>query len=106
MNKDIKQELYRIVDHFLTEAKNQNGEERSLDRLNADRHLAVENLEALFIKQQEEFVKKVENLPKQYSGYTTLEITKNNESVKDNHYKVYESDLNNLIADIKSKLIK
>jgi hypothetical protein len=56
MNENIKQELYRIVDHFLTEAKNQNGEERSLDRLNADRHLAVENLEALFARQKSEII--------------------------------------------------
>jgi hypothetical protein len=56
MNENIKQELYRIVDHFLTEAKNQNGEERSLDRLNADRHLAVENLEALFTRQKADII--------------------------------------------------
>ena len=62
MNENIKQELYKIVDHFLTEAKNQNGEERSLDRLNADRHLAVENLEALFIKQQEENQKIIDGI--------------------------------------------
>jgi hypothetical protein len=62
MSEDLKQELYRIVDHFLTEAKNQNGEERSLERLNADRHLAVENLEALFVKQQEENQKIIDGI--------------------------------------------
>jgi hypothetical protein len=56
MNEELKKELYRIVDHFLTEAKNQNGEERSLDRLNADRHLAVENLETLFTRQKAEII--------------------------------------------------
>ena len=62
MNEELKKELYRIVDHFLVEAKNQDGQERSLDRLNADRHLAVENLEALFTKQQEELNKNIDQL--------------------------------------------
>ena len=43
-----QQKIYRIVDSFLVEAKNQHGEERSIDALNRDRHLAVKNLMELF----------------------------------------------------------
>ena len=41
---EIIEEMYQIVDAFLVEAKDQNGNERSLERLNKDRHLAVESL--------------------------------------------------------------
>jgi hypothetical protein len=44
----MKNEIYKIIDSFLVEAKDQNGNERSLERLNEDRHLAAEALEALF----------------------------------------------------------
>ncbi|MBI4029166.1 MAG: hypothetical protein HY376_02270 [Candidatus Blackburnbacteria bacterium] len=44
----MKEEIYRIIDGFLTEAKDQNGNDRSLERLNADRHLAADELEKLF----------------------------------------------------------
>ena len=44
----MKEKIYKIVDSFLTEAKDLNGNERSLERLNQDRHLAVEKLEELF----------------------------------------------------------
>ena len=37
-----KEEIYRIVDSFLVEAKDQDGRDRSIKQLNADRHLAVE----------------------------------------------------------------
>lgn len=42
--KNIKRELYRLTDSFLVEGKDQNGKERSLERLNQDRHLFVENV--------------------------------------------------------------
>lgn len=42
-NKTIKS-IYEIIDSFLVEAKDQNGNERSLERLNQDRHLAAERL--------------------------------------------------------------
>ena len=42
-----KQEIYRIIDSFLAEAKDQNGKERSLEQLNQDRHLAAERFEDL-----------------------------------------------------------
>ena len=46
--KDLKEKIYEIVDSFLVEAKNQYGKERSLERLNQDRHLAVDALISLF----------------------------------------------------------
>jgi len=100
MPEELKKELYRIVDHFLVEAKNQNGEERSLERLNADRHLAVENIEALFAKQQEEFVKIVNR----HNAILKSMI----DEVKDRNGLPYCKNCGlseeNLIADIKSKL--
>ena len=41
---NVKQKIYQIVDSFLVEAKNQDGEERSLERLNGDRHLTVNKI--------------------------------------------------------------
>jgi len=52
--ESVRERLYKIVDSFLVEAKDQNGIERSLERLNKDRHLAVDQLEALI---QEEVIK-------------------------------------------------
>lgn len=48
---DIDKQIYQIVDSFLVEAKNQYGEDRTLERLNADRHLAVEHLKALLAQE-------------------------------------------------------
>lgn len=56
----MKQEIYRIVDCFLTEAKDQNGNDRSLERLNADRHLAVEALQKLLDNQKKAILDKIE----------------------------------------------
>jgi hypothetical protein len=47
MNK-LKEETYRLMDSFLVEAKDQYGNERSLEKLNQDRHLFVKNLLQLF----------------------------------------------------------
>lgn len=44
----FKNKIYRIIDSFLVESKNQYGEDRSLDRLNQDRHLAANELLDLF----------------------------------------------------------
>lgn len=41
----LTKEIYRLVDSFLTESKNQDGKERSLEQLNRDRHLFVNNME-------------------------------------------------------------
>lgn len=49
-----REELYRIVDGFLVESTNQKGEYRSIDRLNQDRHLAVERLEELLTRREQE----------------------------------------------------
>lgn len=38
----MKEKLYKIIDSFLVEAKTLDGRERSVERLNQDRHLAVE----------------------------------------------------------------
>ncbi len=44
MNKDLKKKIYELMDSFLVEAKDQHGNDRSLERLNQDRHLFVENM--------------------------------------------------------------
>ena len=46
--KSTKIEIYRLIDSFLTEAKNQDGKERSLEQLNQDRHLVADKLLELF----------------------------------------------------------
>ena len=45
----FREDIYKIIDSFLVEAKDQNGNERSLERLNADRHLAVEAIIAFLL---------------------------------------------------------
>lgn len=41
--KNIRKQLYQLTDSFLVEYKDQHGNERSIDRLNQDRHLFVDN---------------------------------------------------------------
>ena len=48
MNKELKQKIYEAMDSFLVEAKDQNGNDRNLYRLNRDRHLFVERMIELF----------------------------------------------------------
>lgn len=43
-----REELWKAMDSFLTEAKDKNGNERSLDRLNKDRQLFMENIIPIF----------------------------------------------------------
>lgn len=50
----MKEEIYKIIDSFLVEAKDQYGNERSLERLNQDRHLAAEKLLELFAQKERE----------------------------------------------------
>jgi hypothetical protein len=40
----MNEEIYRLMDSFLTESTDQNGKPRSIERLNKDRHLFVENM--------------------------------------------------------------
>jgi len=50
----MNKEIYKIIDRFLVEAKDQNGKERSLEQLNRDRHLAAERFEELIKQQKQE----------------------------------------------------
>jgi hypothetical protein len=59
MNKTLTEKIYGIVDSFLVEAKDQNGNERSLERLNQDRHLATQSLLTLFQEEMEEERKEI-----------------------------------------------
>ncbi len=45
MNEEIIKEIWQAMDSFLTEAKDQYGNERNLERLNQDRHLFMEKME-------------------------------------------------------------
>lgn len=49
MNK-ITENIYRAMDSFLTESKDQNGNERSLERLNQDRHLFVKEMQNIIVQ--------------------------------------------------------
>jgi hypothetical protein len=53
------EEIYKIIDSFLVEAKDQNGNERSLERLNQDRHLAAERIIDWHKEKLVEFLKRM-----------------------------------------------
>lgn len=53
-NNQDKAEIYRIIDSFLVEAKDQDGRERSLEQLNQDRHLAANRFRELIDLQKAE----------------------------------------------------
>jgi len=55
----LENEIYTIIDSFLIEAKDQNGNERSLETLNEDRRLAAEKFLELIEKQKEEIKQKL-----------------------------------------------
>ena len=55
---ELKQRLYELTDSFLVEAKDQNGKERSIERLNADRHIFVENILEMLSSHDKEVEKK------------------------------------------------
>ncbi len=52
----IKEKIYEAMDSFLVEAKDQYGNERSLERLNQDRHLFVEKLLELFYEEKQSWL--------------------------------------------------
>ena len=56
-----KQRIYELVDSFLVEAKDQNGKERSVERLNQDRHLFVKGIEKILKEQREDIIKEFLN---------------------------------------------
>ncbi len=57
--KNLEIEIYKIIDSFLVEAKDQDGNERSLERLNEDRHIATDKFLELIEKQKEEIKEKL-----------------------------------------------
>ena len=65
-----KQEIYRIIDSFLAEAKDQNGKERSLEQLNRDRHLAAERFEKLINQQKQEIKRDLQSVINMLEGST------------------------------------
>lgn len=64
--------IYSIIDMFLTEAKDQDGNERSLDRLNDDRQLAAAEIQALIRRREQTAVQEFADVVKHalaVSGY-------------------------------------
>lgn len=53
---EIEIKIYELVDAFLVEAKDQNGNDRSLDRLNMDRQLFVERMSELLATERRKAV--------------------------------------------------
>ena len=79
MKEVIKQKIYEAMDSFLVEAKDQHGNERSLEQLNRDRHLFVERMEGLFVLQKKETLKEI-----------ALELKeKYKKRIKENAYQPY-----------------
>jgi hypothetical protein len=60
MYRTLENKIYQIVDSFLSEAKDQYGNERTLVKLNYDRHLAVEELKELFKKENENIKEEIQ----------------------------------------------
>jgi len=59
---NIEKKIYEVMDSFLTEAKDQNGKDRSLSQLNTDRHLFVKKMEEILKEQREDIVKEIEKV--------------------------------------------
>jgi hypothetical protein len=74
-----KEQIYRLADSFLVEAKNQYGEDRSLERLNQDRHLFVENMMKFVRSEIERMLVEADKVDKWDYEYKELEqwINKN-----------------------------
>lgn len=74
-----KNKLYNIVDSFLVEAQDQEGNYRSLDRLNQDRHLVVESLNQLFELEHEKIRQNIGMLRQWLDERTSKELITNEE---------------------------
>jgi hypothetical protein len=61
MLTNIKNEIYRLMDNFLTESTDQEGKLRSVEQLNKDRHLFVENMEKLLKDYKIHILDQIEN---------------------------------------------
>ena len=48
----LQSEIYCLMDSFLVESKDQNGNERSIERLNRDRHIFVKNMEEIIERER------------------------------------------------------
>ena len=72
--KRVEEKLYEIVDSFLVEAKDQNGNDRTLEKLNQDRHLAVENLKNLLSQCEEEAKKEkiIEEIEEEFEQFALI----------------------------------
>ena len=66
----MKEEIYKIIDRFLVEAKDQNGRERSLEQLNRDRHLAAESFEELIKRQKQKTQQDLQSVINMLEGST------------------------------------
>ncbi len=64
----LKQKIYRAMDSFLVEAKDKRGTERSLERLNKDRHLFVKRMEALFREERKKVYQEAIKLFKKFKN--------------------------------------
>ena len=82
------------MDSFLVEAKNQYGEERSLEQLNQDRNLFMDNVMELFATQKKEIIKMIEGI-----GRTNEDLTRYGDGFEDAIHKV----LKDLITKLKEK---
>ena len=109
MKKDTKQEIYRIIDSFLVEAKGQNGRERSLEQLNRDRHLAAEKFEELIeelIEQgRQEIIDKVVEILKKLQK-TSIKSNEIKELLNFNFIgRNFETDTRIFANDIKKQIL-
>jgi len=80
----MKEEIYKIIDRFLVEAKDQNGKERSLEQLNQDRHLAAERFEEL-IKRKEQISMLEGSITEREHSIDIFQLALDNAQVKVKH---------------------
>ena len=56
----MRQKLYELMDAFLVEAQDQDGNYRSVKQLNQDRHLFIANLTQEIEKERQQLIKEIE----------------------------------------------
>ena len=99
----VKEEIYKIIDSFLVEAKDQNGRERSLEQLNRDRHLAAERFEEVVEQTRQETINDIiEILEKMKKNDKVINLTNLMDKRETMVLIAYNQALSDAIRKIKS----
>ncbi len=79
MNKETKEKIYRAMDSFLVESEDIKGNPitRSVERLNEDRHLFVNEIKKIIEEEREEIQRDINSVIGMLNGSTDREEIKN-----------------------------